>query len=475
MQFLNSGPLTVGSVDTVRHFSSIILTIMDAEHQHNPDAPESGGTGGGAYAKYRVYVWGKPDTHMFTRPLIWTLLHAEGKMYTTILGDTDIVDMVKLKQRAICVVPFAEMVAGDETGLIDFWPDRVKVGEKYGVPERWKNHTVSGLKQEIEKVFPIEQWGAHCYWGKAALRVRVPKAQYAGIAKVARGLGLQFERVGTSPISTAMLKVRNVSGTQDGFVLAVHQAQSEIEARFPGMSWGRGDMSLTETTAIAYVPQVLTVSDHLTSLRDGYRVVFTPSLAQPSTKVEIASIVKAVKDVAEKVLCDDTLENYAIKEDQCPVDQRANAELELQLINEALASARTALAKAERSWRPLNLPSATVIATIEALSEAGKKIRADQEHDSIETFAAWVNLCPTPATVSTHFTVGEDTPALGRLQTLLGGTFPPTKPKMLSELKNVVKTVAASTGDAESGKKTYKQAAADSTKSVSSRHPSVRK
>jgi hypothetical protein len=415
--------------------------------------------------KYRVYVRGQPETSLFTRPLIWTLLQEEGKMYSTILSHNDIVDMGKLEDKAIAVVPFSEMISGDEAGLIDVWPDREKVGDKFSVPERWKNYSVTGLKREMQKVFPVQQWGAHVYWGKPALRIRVPKEHYAGFAKIARGMGLQFERVGPSPISTAILKVRNVSGTQDGFVLAVHRAQSEIEALYPGMAWGRGEATVTETTAIAYVPQVLTVSDHHTSLKDGYRVVFTPSVAQPpSTKAEVAAIAKSIKDVTEEVLCEEKKDNYKLRENSCSEEQQQFIiGMELQLLNEALSSARNAVKKAERAWRPLKLPSETVIATVEVLAEEAKVLRADKQHDRIEQFAAWMNRCPTPTEICKDIQ-GKDiplpsqAPALARLKTLLGGVLPPTKTKVLSELK----TVAVSSGDASGGQKTYSQAAAAS-------------
>jgi hypothetical protein len=422
---------------------------------------------------YRVYVRGQPEASLFTRPLIWTLLHEEGKMYTTILRDTDIVDMVKLANRAIAVVPFSEMITGDEAGLIDVWPDRVKDGEKFVVPTRWKNYTVSGMRREMQKYFPVEQWGAHCYWGKPALRVRVPKEHYAGFSKLARGMGLQFERDGPSPISTAILKVRNVSGTQDGFVLAVHKAQLDIEARYPGMAWGRGEATVTETTAIAYVTQVLTVSDHHTSLEDGYRVVFTPSVAQPpTTKAEVAAIAKSIKDVAEDVLCEEKAENYQLRENRCSEEQQqVIIALEIGLLNESLASARNAVKKAERAWRPLNLPSETVIATVDVLAEEAKILRAGKEHDRIEQFAAWVNRCPTPAEICKDIPLPEHSPALARLKALLGGILPPTKPKVLSEL-------AASSGDANSVKRTFAQAAAASkrvgTKTARGRSRSVR-
>lgn len=379
-------------------------------------------------------------------------------MYTTILRDTDIVDMGKLANRAIAVVPFSEMITGDEAGLIDVWPDRVKDGEKFVVPTRWKNYTVSGMRREMQKIFPVEQWGAHAYWGKAALRIRVPKEHYASFAKTARGMGLQFERVGPSPVSTAILKVRNVSGTQDGFVLAVHKAQTEIEARYPGMAWGRGESTVTETTAIAYVPQVLTVSDHLTSLQDGYRVVFTPSVAQPpSTKAEVAAIAKSIKDVTEEVLCEEKKENYKLRENNCSEEQQQIIiGLELQLLNESISSARNAVKKAERAWRPLNLPSETVIATVDVLAEEAKVLRADKQHDRIEQFAAWINRCPTPTEICKNIPLPPETPALARLKTLLGGVLPPTKTKVLSELK----PVAVSSGDASGGPKTYSHAAA---------------
>ncbi|WP_395142079.1 hypothetical protein [Armatimonas sp.] len=395
--------------------------------------------------------------HLFSEAPVWSKL-GETSLVSTVCPIASILSQEELTKGSVAVVPADQWITAAASGVVDFFPDRVKIDGKYQMPEKWKNATVADLRQEVAKKLRFTRWGVYSYFGRLAVRVVVPKEEYGKVTTVARALQLQIERVSSSPICVAQLTIRNVSGITDAVPLRVYLAQRRVESTYP-VSWGKVVSTESETTVLAYIPVDLTAKDHFSEMTDGVRTIFTPMLAPAQgAAAEVTERTKKVHDAwvpvtaddigrdGEKVLSDS---EAGADEDMAP-DERDHARAltsaaeSLKILNEAIDSQKRALRKTTGSWKAYNLGAEAQCAALDVLEEIRKESMRDLDEAAAETFAAWLNACPSPARILEKATVGaaEKSQALMSLERALTTSAKPPKASALSELNATARHAA---------------------------------
>ena len=348
--------------------------------------------------------------HLFHEPPIWSQLGATG-IVSTICRVSSIGNLEEMRKGAIAIVPEDQWITQSETGIVDFFSERVKVDGKYQIDPKWQKATIEDMKREIEKKVTFVRWGVYAYFGRLALRVVVTKESYGKITASARALNLQIERVSASPICVAQLTVRNVSGSADAVPLRVYEAQCLIADRYP-VSWGRSTTTETETTVLAYITQDLTAKDHFSNMQDGVRTIFTPMLAAAEgkgTSSKTSERTKTVHDSWTLLQLDDV--ECEKREDGAAADttmerppeevesELATAMVSLNLLNDSIEAQKRALMKTAGSWKAYNLGAAAECAALGVLDELRTQAMEHRDEVQAEHFAAWLNACPSPAKI----------------------------------------------------------------------------
>jgi hypothetical protein len=380
--------------------------------------------------------------HLFSEPPIWSNL-GDTSLVSTVCPITSILSQEELTKGSVAVVPADQWITSAASGVVDFFPDRVKVDGKYQTSEKWKNATVADLRQAVAKKLRFTRWGVYSYFGRLALRVVVPKEEYGKVTAVARALQLQIERVTSSPICVAQLTIRNVSGTTDAVPLRVYLAQRRVESTYP-VSWGKVVSTESETTVLAYIPVDLTAKDHFSEMADGVRTVFTPMLAPAQgAAAEVTERTKKVQDAWVPVTADDIgRDGEKVRSDSEAGDDEdmaralTSAAESLTILNEAIEAQRRALGKTTGSWKAYNLGAEAQCAALDVIEEIRKESMRDLDEAAAESFAAWLNACPSPARVLEKATVGEagKSQAYLSLERTLSASAKPPKASALSEL-----------------------------------------
>lgn len=404
----------------------------------------------------RVYAKPAAVDNLFDVPPVWSQLGSTG-ILSTICRVSSIKKMDEMQKAAIAIVPQAQWIAQAEDGIVDFFPERVRVNGKYETDPKWKGVNIIGIHAELAKAINFTRWGVYSYYGRLALRVVVPKEHYGTVTAIARALHLQIERVSASPICVAQLTVRNVSGSADAVPLRVYEAQYRIANTYP-VSWGKSTTTETETTVLAYITQDLTAKDHFSEMQDGVRTIFTPMLAAAagkSTPTETMERTKAVHDSWTLLQLDDV--ECEKREDGTAADttmERSSEEREIELatattslsiLNDSIEAQKRALRKTAGSWKAYNLGAAAECAALGVLDELRTRAMEQRDEVQAEHFAAWLNACPSPAKILEAASAGPSSTkeTVACLERALSRSAQPPKVSTLSELNATARQAAS--------------------------------
>lgn len=353
------------------------------------------------------------------------------RLFSTVVRESNVKDLGKLRKSAALVVPEKYWPSRDEIGAVDFWPRRVNVkkGEWVTHPT-WKDKGIVDILHALRTEMGDVRYGAAMYYGKLALRVIVPKGSYCRVNEIANRLHLQMERVGASPVSVARMTVRVLSGSSDQLSVYLDDAASIIEAKYPGVEWGRQVWDIGSVSVLAFIPSDLNYSDHINEMENGVRLSFTPSFDDSRGPSECEKHAKKVAEAFIPTQEEDSSEDSApdISDDQ-DFDMCARKQ-EKALLKEGLVAEKAALLKSTKSWGVLRLPDEITLAAIDLIA----KVRVVDDLDAVEARVGWLNTCPTPAQVLERLANATPPEILLPLQTALCGTATPPSAKALATL-----------------------------------------
>ena len=128
----------------------------------------------------------------------------------------------------------------------------------------------------------------------------------------------------------------------------------------------------------------------------------------------------------------------------------------LSILNNAIEAQKRALRKTANSWKAYNLGATAECAALGVLDELRTHSMGDRDEADAESFAAWLNACPSPAKILETASARpvSSTDAVACLERALGKSAQPPKASLLSELNATARQAAGG------GQKTYAAAAA---------------
>jgi hypothetical protein len=269
------------------------------------------------------------------------------------------------------------------------------------------------------------------------------------VAAVAAELGLDFRRVSPSPIGVALLTVKVIKGCVEELPFAVRTACEEVKANFAGACFGRQTTGAGKVSVLVYIAQPLTVKDHYDHVRDGVRTTLTSSFGDKEATKDVDKAADAVLAAIQKE-CDEQQAIAACEttpglagaegagESGGEVTRAMDVDVAAAYADAATANFKSQALDAEadglrrtvKSWRILHLPSEVCVAAVAVIDA----LRTSADVDEIEGRAAFLALCPTPATVLDEVSKkGEASGAVDRLRATLQVAPKPPPTKFLSE------------------------------------------
>ena len=386
-----------------------------------------------------------PHFHDFSA-VIWTSVQGTF-VKSTLVSTTELCALVPLQQLpGVLITDEETWIRGDLAGQVDFAPLRAKGADgKWQIPERYKGYSFETLKALLAEKLGAGRFAARSFWGRRAIRAVVPPATYGKVAALAAELGLEFRRVSPSPVGVALLTVKVVRGCVEELPFAVRAACEGVKAKYADACFGRQTAGAGMVSVVVYITQPLTVKDHYDVMRDGVRTTLTSSFGDKEATKEVDKAADAVLKVVQK----ECNRQHAIATETPPELVEADKPGEsgggamAVDVGTAYADAATAtfrcqaldaeadgLRRTVKSWRILHLPSDVCVAAV-AVIEA---LRTSDGVEDIEDRAAFLALCPTPATILDEMAqTGRASGAVERLREALQVAPKPPSTKMLSE------------------------------------------
>ena len=390
-----------------------------------------------------------PHFHDFSA-VIWTSVQGTF-VKSTLVSTTELCALEPLQELpGVLITDEETWIRGDLAGQVDFAPLRAKGADgKWQIPERYKGYSFGALKALLAEKLGAGRFAARSFWGRRAIRAVVPPATYGKVAALAAELGLEFRRVSPSPVGVALLTVKVIKGCVEELPFAVRAAREGVKAKYPDACFGRQTAGAGMVSVVVYITQPLTVKDHYDFVRDGVRTTLTSSFGDKEATKEVDKAADAVLAVIEQ----ECGEQHAIAACEAPpglvgadepgesgvdVVRAMDVDVETARADAATATFRCQALDAEadglrrtvKSWRILHLPSDVCVAAVTVI----EALRTSDGVEDIEDRAAFLALCPTPATILDETAkTGRASGAVERLRdTLLVAPKPPST-KMLSE------------------------------------------
>jgi hypothetical protein len=341
---------------------------------------------------------------------------------------------------------------------------------RWEVPERYRGCAFNALAALVAEKLGAGRFAARSLWGRRAIRAVIPPASYGRVAAVAAELGLEFRRVSPSPVGVALLTVKIVKGCVEEVPFAVRAAREGVKEKYPDACFGRQTTGAGTVSVVVYITQPLTVKDHYDQVRDGVRTTLTSSFGDKEEAKDVDKAADAVLAAIQKE-CDEqqaiaareTAPGLVEAEEAGGSGGEVNRAMDVDAAAayadaaaatfrcQALDAEADGLRRTVKSWRILHLPSEVCVAAVAVINA----LRTSADVDEIEGRAAFLALCPTPATVLDETAKkGEASEAVDRLRSTLQAAPKPPSTKFLSE--------APGPNGAFASKKTFAQAARDS-------------
>jgi len=385
-----------------------------------------------------------PHFHDFSA-IIWNAVEGTFVKSTLVtLNDICAVEPLQ-KHPGVLILDEDSWIRGDIAGQVDFAPLRAKGADgKWQIPERYKGYSFGSLRTLLAEKLGAARFAARSVWGRRAVRAVVPPATYGKVAALAAELGLEFRRVSPSPVGVALLTVRVIRGCVEELPFAVRAAREGVREKYPDACFGRQTTGAGTVSVLVYITQPLTVKDHYDVVRDGIRTTLTSSFGDREAPKEVDKAADAVLGVIQREI----VEQHAIAEvipepagtgetggsrgEAMAVDVEA-VQADAATANfrcQALEAEADGLRRTVRSWRILHLPSDACVAAVAVIDT----LRTSVDVDDIENRAAFLALCPTPATILDETAkAGTASEAVERLRGTLQAAPKPPPTKMLSE------------------------------------------
>jgi hypothetical protein len=417
------------------------------------DAPGSGGAAGERlillFAEESVAGSLGPHFHDFSA-VIWNKVDGTF-VKSTIVTTSELCALEPLQQLpGVLITDEDSWIRGDPAGQVDFAPLRARGADgKWQVPERYKGYSFGSLKTLLTERLGAGRFAARSLWGRRAIRAVVPPATYGKVAALAAELGLEFRRVSPSPVGVALLTVKVIKGCVEELPFAVRAACEGVKAKYPDACFGRQTAGAGMVSVVVYITQPLTVKDHYDFVRDGVRTTLTSSFGDKEATKEVDKAADAVLAVIQKesdeqhaiaacevlpelIGADRTGESGGDANRAMAVDvATANADAATANFRcQALDAEADGIRRTVKSWRILHLPSDVCVAAVTVI----EALRTSADVDDIENRAAFLALCPTPATILDETVkTGRASGAVEHLRGTLQVAPKPPSTKMLSE------------------------------------------
>ena len=446
--FFEIQELTGGSVDKPEHFRSFLM-----HETFHSDTPGSGDAVG-----VRLLLLFAEESALDSlgqhfrdfSSVIWNTIPGTF-VKSTLVSTADLCALAPLQQLpGVLITDEETWIRGDLAGQVDFAPLRAKGADgKWQIPDRYKGYSFETLKALVAEKLGAGRFAARSIWGRRAIRAVIPPASYGKVAAFAAELGLEFRRVSQSPVGVALLTVKIIKGCVSELPFAVRAACDGVKAKYPDAGFGRQTTGAGLVSVIVYITQQLTVKDHYDSVKDGVRTTLTSSFGD----TEAAPEIEKAADVILAGIKKESDEQHAIAACETPpalvgADETGvgggdavramavdveNVRADAATANfrcQALDAEADGLRRTVKSWRILRLPTDACVAAVAVIGA----LRTSDDVDDIESRAAFLALCPTPALIMDETAKdGRATEAVEHLRETLQAVPKPPSTKLLSE------------------------------------------
>ena len=402
--------------------------------------------------------------------VIWTSVQGTF-VKSTVVSTTELCALAALQQHpGVLILDDGSWIRGDPPGQVEFAPLRARGADgRWEVPERYRGYSFTTLTSLISDNLGAGRFAARSVWGRRAIRAVIPPASYGRVAAVAAELGLEFRRVSPSPVGVALLTVKVIKGSVEELPFAVRTACEGVKAKYPDACFGRQTTGAGTVSVLLYITQPLTVKDHYDVVESGIRTTLTTSFGDKEAPKEVEKAADAVLGVIQGEIDEQhavaevtpeaagTGETGGSRGDAMAVDVET-AQADAATANfrcQALEAEADGLRRTVKSWRILHLPSEVCVAAVTVIDA----LRTSADVDDIEDRAAFLTLCPTPATILDEISkTGKASGAVEHLRGALQAAPKPPSTKFLSEAPGPNGAFASKSKP----KKTFAQAARDS-------------
>lgn len=265
--------------------------------------------------------------------------------------------LLELRREAELIAPSAmAMRAHTKAGIVDLWPDRVKVQGVWTASPKWSmDYSPQRILDDMqEQGFKVQQVSvAECY-NRIALRVSVAADQYCKLLRYAKSNQLQIQPVTQAHASVGVVRVGSASpDVYASLNLAIRQAMKLVEQRFDGVCWGDCGEEGGVWSRKFYTNTVLTDKHAWTTVENGIRV----SIAARIDGVPLAATLQHVDlKVAEERA------SY-----RSPTADEEQAKQHNESFEKQLTDAAGAVKEMLRSWVHLRLSESTACAAASVL------------------------------------------------------------------------------------------------------------